>query len=109
VSVHVSGVVEIVTDLRHKLDVLRDTAAWLQPAGAPYQFDENDERVKRFAPHILAWRVRVEHEEARIKLSQDKSLAEQRAALERLLASRARSLRPLLETFLFRAESQHHG
>ncbi|MEQ5841277.1 FMN-binding negative transcriptional regulator [Paraburkholderia acidicola] len=105
VSVHVSGVIDVVTDLTHKLDVLRETAACLQPEDAPYQFDAQDERVQRFAPHILALRIRVEHEEARIKLSQDKSPADQHAALEHLLATRSRSPRRLLETFLPPAES----
>ncbi|RDK02664.1 FMN-binding negative transcriptional regulator [Paraburkholderia lacunae] len=108
VSVHMSGIVEIVNDPAHKLDVLRETALRLQPDDAPYQFDPHDERVKRFAPHILALRVRVEHEEARIKLSQDKSLADQHAALDHLLASRTRSPRPLLETFLPPAELPRH-
>ncbi len=100
VSVHMTGVVEIVDSLPHKLEVLRETAGRLQPDDAPYQFDLQDERVKRFAPHVLALRVMVEHEEARIKLSQDKGLSDQHAALDHLLASRARSPRPLLETFL---------
>ncbi|MCC8397336.1 FMN-binding negative transcriptional regulator [Paraburkholderia sp. MMS20-SJTR3] len=100
VSVHMSGVVEIINDLPRKLEVLRETAAFLQPDDAPYQFDAQDERVKRFAPHILALRVTVEHEEARIKLSQDKGPSDQHAALDHLLANRARSPRPLLETFL---------
>ena len=109
VSVHISGVVEVCDDPAVKLDMLRETVARLQPDDAPYQFDAHDMRVQRFAPHILALQVLVEHEEARIKLSQDKCPDDQRAALEHLLATRARSPRKLLETFLPPKELPPHA
>ncbi|CAH2773824.1 MAG: FMN-binding negative transcriptional regulator [uncultured Caballeronia sp.] len=108
VSVHVTGLIDVVDDPARKLEVLRETAARLQPEDVPYQFDPLDERVERFAPHVLALRVTVEYEEARIKLSQDKSLADQHAAFEYLLMNRAHSPRPLLETFLSPAELKVH-
>ena len=108
VSVHMNGVVEVVDALPYKLDVLRETAARLQPDDAPYQFDADDERVKGFVSHVLGLRVLVEHEEARIKLSQDKGLADQHAALDHMLATRARSPKPLLETFLPPRNTQTH-
>ncbi|MCF7697292.1 MULTISPECIES: FMN-binding negative transcriptional regulator [Mycetohabitans] len=109
VAVHLVGTVHVVTDLAQKIEVLRETAARLQPDDARWQFDANDERVARFAPGVLALRVHVEHEEARIKLSQDKGLEDQYAALDCLLSTRARSLRPLLETFLPPWEEAAHA
>lgn len=109
VSVHITGVVEVSNDPVVKIEVLRETAARLQPDDAPYQFDAQDERVKRFAPHILALRVSVDYEEARIKLSQDKRPEDQRAALEHLLAMRTRSPRALLETFVPPKELPPHA
>jgi transcriptional regulator len=105
VSVHMGSMIEIVANLPDELDVLRETAAG--PDDAPYQFDPNGEHVERSASHILALRVRVEHEETRIKLPQDKSLPYQHAALDDLPATRTRSPRPLLETFLPPADCRH--
>lgn len=64
--------------------------------------------MKGFVSHVLGLRVLVEHEEARIKLSQDKGLADQHAALDHMLATRARSPKPLLETFLPPRNTQTH-
>lgn len=107
VAVHMHATVSVLTDLPEKLDILRRTAQRLQPHGAPYQFDADDPRVQRFAPHIAGLRVRVLEEEARIKLSQDKAVADQMAALKHMLAMRACGLRPLLESLLCLERDPH--
>jgi transcriptional regulator len=102
ISVHMTGIVQVCNEAAMKLDVLRKTVDQCQPNEAPYQFDAQDERVRHFAPHILVLQILVKYEEARLKLSQDKSPEDQRAALEYLIGVQAGCRRRLLEMLLSR-------
>ncbi|MDZ5458711.1 FMN-binding negative transcriptional regulator [Azohydromonas lata] len=100
VSVHMDVKIQVVDHPEAVQHVLHATAARLQPADAPYQFDAADSRVIKYLPHILGLRIHSHHEEGRFKLSQDKPHADREAALEYLLQQHGACRRELMATLL---------
>jgi len=97
VTVHIDVVIEIVTELDRKLDILRMTTERLQPStAAAFRFDPGDPRIQRLAPGITGLSIIALREEGRFKLSQDKSGDDQIAALNHLLAENPENNRSLL-------------
>ena len=100
VSVHMAARIEVVDAPAAKLQILAQTAALLDGKQAAATFAGQEERVRQLLPHITGLKIHVRHQEARIKLSQDKSLQNQRAALDHLVAMQGVGIRPFLERLM---------
>jgi transcriptional regulator len=83
-AVHVSGKPRIVTEERAVLELLRDLMAIYQPESAPPPVDPPDERLRSRVRGIVAFEVEVTRWEGKFKLSQNRTVEDQRRVREAL-------------------------
>ena len=100
VAVHLSARIDVLNAPAAKLDILAQMAAVLDGPQAAPAFAGQEERVRQLLSNITGLRVHIQHQEARIKLSQDKSPEDQRAALDHLLAMQGAGARSFLESLM---------
>ena len=100
VSAHLTARIDVVNAPAAKLDILAQMAALLDGSEVAPAFAGQEERVRQLLSNITGLRIHIQHQEARIKLSQDKSPEDQRAALDHLLAMQGVGARSFLESLM---------
>jgi transcriptional regulator len=97
IAVHVSGRSRIEAPGQAVLDDIERLAQQLEPATGGWTLDKTEERVQKLAALIRRVVVVVDHIEGRLKLSQEKSLADRSAATDHLLKRSLPESRSLLK------------
>jgi transcriptional regulator len=97
IAVHVSGHARIEAPGLAILDDIERLAQQLEPATGGWTLDKTEERVRKLAPLICRVVVVVDRIEGRLKLSQEKGLADRSAATEHLLNKNLPESRSLLK------------
>ncbi len=99
-SVHIDADIEIVENQKENYDILQKTIHRVQPESTHQDYTMDNPAVKRFLPLILGLHIKVNAIEGRFKLSQDKAVEDQEAALDWLHNSMKQIDTPFLQRLM---------